>query len=187
MKYRKLVSVVLVAAIVTTSVSSATAQDDSELPQDGPAGVDFPAPEPEDEPQPWTKGGVELYGTSCEHTGRSDNPHYSSGDASAHGWWLPLNAHCPSRADVWVRLEMLSCYYVVGVCAYVYWRNMAQTEPVQVRPGSGKGRWVNVRWTCENNLRARWRAVVDVDIPNERDGKEKYYSPSVILRCNNDL
>jgi len=34
---------------------------------------------------------------------------------------------------------------------------------------------------------ADWRAVVDVDIPNERDGKEKYYSPSVILRCNNDL
>ncbi len=29
--------------------------------------------------------------------------------------------------------------------------------------------------------------LAGVDIPNERDGKDMYISPSVILRCNDDL
>lgn len=119
--------------------------------------------------------------SSCQHKGKSDRPHIShsrSGvrEVSVHGWWIALNEDCPARADVWVALEAWSCTLLSdGRLIDCHWKEMSRSETRRVYPDGGSGNWVNTRHACATTGRVSWRAVVDVDIPGQIDGSEKYY------------
>lgn len=122
----------------------------------------------------------------CTHTGMSDYPHRSRGDASVHGWWLDLDrdGDCPPKAKVWVKLQMYGCDYFLGIPWQCYWKTMDKSPPKLIYSGGGSANRVNARYTCNSSAYASWRAVVDVDIPDQRDSSRKYISPVRDLPCN---
>ena len=100
----------------------------------------------------------------------SGQPHVSSDDsnqASAYGKWEDKNkdGSCPERADVEVWLQMYACRSDIGPCG---WIRQGHRED-RVRKGFKSGRRVTVRADCASKARARWRNVVDVDIPDQFD------------------
>lgn len=123
--------------------------------------------------------------TDCEHTGDSDDVHMSRNrtDISVHGWWRPLNDECPERARVWVALQVYRCG-TVSEGIICYWHTVDKSKPKLLWPGNGNSAArVNARFTCVTKRAVSWRAVVDVDIPGEIDGSEKYYSAVYSRRC----
>ena len=119
--------------------------------------------------------------SSCRHKGVSDRPHISHNKdgvrvISVHAWWVALNDDCPDMADVWVALEAWSCtLWSNGRLTNCHWEEMSRSRPERVYPDGGSGNWVNTRHACDPTRRVSWRAVVDVDIPGQIDGSEKFY------------
>lgn len=123
--------------------------------------------------------------TDCEHTGVSDDVHISRNrtDVSVHGWWRALNDECPEKAKVWVALQVYRCG-VVSEGTICYWHTVNKSKPKLLWPGTGNSAArVNARFTCVTRRSVSWRAVVDVDIPGEVDGSEKYYSAAYSRPC----
>lgn len=127
--------------------------------------------------------------SSCLHNGETDDLHYSNSHSgnqqiSVHGWWNALNDHCPEKADVWVKLQAWHCTYwhVFRICD---WKDLNRSRTKRIRQGGGSSKWVNARYTCVASSREiTWRAVVDVDIPGQIDGSEKYYSEEYDFYCD---
>ena len=129
--------------------------------------------------------------TNCEHTGDSDDVHISTSfnrtDVSVHGWWRPLNNECPEKANVWVALQVYRCG-TVSEGTICYWHTVNKSKPKLLWPGTGNSAArVNARFTCVTRRSVSWRAVVDVDIPGEIDGSEKYYSRAYDIPCTSSL
>lgn len=134
-----------------------------------------------------------LIFSSCLHEGESDDLHYSSSSSgiqqiiSVHGWWNILNDDCPDKADVWVKLQAWQCtsWLVFRRCD---WEDLNKSPTRRIKAkhikGVRKGNYrVTARHTCASDTLVTWRAVVDVDIPGQIDGSEKYYSDEFDFEC----
>ena len=125
--------------------------------------------------------------SSCLHNGETDDLHYSNSHSgsqqiSVHGWWNALNDDCPEKADVWVKLQAWQCTVWHGYM-HCEWGDLTRSRTKRIRQGGGSSNWVNARHTCASAIRVSWRAVVDVDIPGQIDGSERYYSRKFDFNC----
>jgi hypothetical protein len=158
-------AVIAVAAVAILSVSGT-----------GWAAAGDPVPDPDAVPAPYPGGSVVLpispaptLAGDCQPRADGDDPHLSSGDISAHGWWY--RGTCPNtKATVDVRLFE---YYSDGT-----WRLKAENWG-SVWPGGGSGNRVTARRTCESTLGAGWATSVYVSIGTG----DSYYSPAVNRSC----
>lgn len=114
-------------------------------------------------PDAWTYLMSETSRSGCVYETKGDNPHYSRGDVSAHGWWLRRSNECPARADV--RVFLYGRWCEDGECE---WRYLASNGG-RIRPGGGRGNRVTVRNKCYTNEPTYYRSVVDVDILGQID------------------
>ena len=132
------------------------------------------------------------WSSPCRHEAEGDRPHISRyrgfEEASVHGWWNALNDDCPDKADVWVELQAVRCTEL-GILVYCRWKKVDKSPTARIKPkftnniqNRSYGR-VNARRVCTSTREVRWRAIVDVDIPGQIDGSEKFYSREVVLKC----
>ena len=109
---------------------------------------------------------MEAAAWACTPVSGRDNPHYSSGDASGHGWWK--KGTCDNnRADVY---NCLYEWYTDNS-----WRNKACSNIKRLRPYTGSGDRTVARRACDNQLVTTWRNYVDVDVVDEWDTGEQPY------------
>lgn len=113
---------------------------------------------------------AQAFASRCRFTSEADNPHISSdgsNQASAHGGWKDKSkdGSCPEKADVEVWLQVRACKFPSGPCG---WITKGHREG-RIKEGFRSGRRVTARADCASNGRARWRNVVDVDIPEQFD------------------
>ncbi len=102
---------------------------------------------------------------------RAGQPPYSSGDVSAHGWWIDENNDCPRYADVENWLEQWTCDASGGNCG---WVQVAHNK-TRVISGGGRGRRNTVRHQCATSASTGYRNIVDVDVIGILDTPEKFY------------
>lgn len=106
--------------------------------------------------------------SSCQPIGKTDYPHYSSGDVSGHGWWEKGNCTA-SKAHVYNAL--LEFYNNFS------WRQKAESSVVDVYPGGGSANRSAARVFCNYIAgNVSWRNVVDVDADGESDPSDKPYT-----------
>lgn len=113
-----------------------------------------------------------LAGACTPYSGK-DNPHYSSGDVSGHGWW-----------------DRGSCS---GATAHVYnclyewytdntWRQKACSPKKQLLPGGGSAQRTVARATCNpSSGYISWRNHVDVDVDGQSDTAEWPYNQADVV------
>jgi hypothetical protein len=109
--------------------------------------------------------------SSCTPVSGRDNPHYSGGDVSGHGWW-DKGSCTGNQADVY---NCLYEFYTDG-----YWYRKACSPTVRVYPGGGSGNRSTARATCANTLYASWRNHVDVNVVNQADTPEEPYNEAAV-------
>lgn len=100
------------------------------------------------------------------YSGR-DNPHYSVGDISGHGWWKKGNCS-NNTANVYN-------------CLYEYYsdhtfRRKACSPKLTLKPYTGSGQRTVARRACDNGAVATWRNHVDVDVIGQNDTAEEPYN-----------
>ena len=199
-------AVAAVPALIIFAAAPVAAQETPETPSDEPAPpaetppdqhpvdvddyyVEMPTPAPSGtelgEPQP----GIMASG-SCGHKGNSDRVHLSGGDASVHGWWLKTGGTCPLKAFVWVELQARRCIKILDLPGNIldvwdcFWDPISRSATRLVFAGSGSSKRVNARKACASSSPVTWRAIVDVDIPNQNDSAAKFESNPIGLNCN---
>lgn len=97
----------------------------------------------------------------CTPESGRDNPHYSSGDVSGHGWWR--KGSCTAATAT------------VYNCLYEYftdntWRQKKCSVKKVLRPYTGSGDRTNARVRCNpTNRQISWRNHVDVDVDGQVD------------------
>jgi hypothetical protein len=106
---------------------------------------------------PVTSGGaIAAVAAACTPYVDGDNPHLSSGDVSAHGWWY--RGSCANqKTTVYIGLQE---FYSDGS-----WRTKA-TSSAYVWPGGGSGNRATARHVCESVVPAGWRSYVIVRLGN---------------------
>lgn len=124
---------------------------------------------PENEsPNRTSEPAVAAFGCT-PYSGR-DNTHYSSGDASGHGWWKKGN--CSNNTA-----NVKNCiyeYYTDGS-----WRLKACSPTKTLPPYTGSGARTVARADCDNRTYTSWRNHVDVDVIGEIDTGERPYNQSL--------
>lgn len=101
----------------------------------------------------------------CTPESGRDNPHYSGGDVSGHGWWK--KGTCTAATAT------------VYNCLYEYytdnsWRQKACATPRSLRPYTGSGDRTVARATCNSTGQMiSWRNHVDVDVDGQIDTGEQ--------------
>ncbi|MGA5304793.1 hypothetical protein ACPCHT_33130 [Nucisporomicrobium flavum] len=104
----------------------------------------------------------------CTPESGRDNPHYSSGDVSGHGWWK--KGSC--TADT---AHVYNCLYEWYTDAS--WRQKACSPTKQLRPYTGSGDRTVARATCNSTGQTiSWRNHVDVDVDGQIDSSEWPYN-----------
>lgn len=127
---------------------------------------------------------------SCRHEGRSDEVHVSGGDASVHGWWVKTGGTCPLKAYVWVELQAWRCIKIWDLPGDILDVWDCSFDPVSrsstrlVYAGGGSANRVTARKACASTSPVTWRAIVDVDIPNQNDSADKFKGEAYDLNCN---
>ena len=190
--YKKLAALLAVSAMILTAVaaSPATAKEEpgtAEQQIHGEEAIHFTVDPSAGGPASPADSSYDLETsfswpwTDCEHEGRADSPHKSQGQASVHGWWNALNEECPDKADVWVELWAYACGEISGECGYV---KITRSSTRRIAPGGGRGKRATARHTCASVTSVTWIGRVDVDIPNEIDGSEKWWGPSNTISCS---
>ncbi len=115
---------------------------------------------------------VSIAAIGCTPVSGRDNPHYSGGDVSGHGWWGKGTCTKPTAR--------------VKNCLYEWytdnsWRLKKCSVTKTLQPGSGgSGRRTNARIKCDNRAQTSWRNHVDVDVIGQIDTGEKPYRQSLI-------
>jgi len=106
--------------------------------------------------------------SSCTPISGRDNPHYSSGDVSGHGWWD--KGTCSSNtAHVY---NCLYEYYTDGT-----WRQKACSARQQLRPYHPYGDRTTARASCNYiGPYISWRNHVDVDADGQNDPPDRPYN-----------
>lgn len=100
----------------------------------------------------------------CTPGSGRDNPHYSSGDVSGHGWWT--KGSCTSATAH------------VQNCLYEYftdntWRQKACSAKEKLKPYTGSGQRTVARARCNPTAGlVSWRNHVDVDVDGQIDTGE---------------
>lgn len=93
-------------------------------------------------------------------------------EAVGHGWWR--NRTCPpAKATVTVEVEAR----VDG-----RWRTVGHEGKVQDSSG-GKVKRARGCAFCEGTRSTQWRSVIDVDLDDHDDDRDKLYTPAVRIRC----
>jgi hypothetical protein len=110
---------------------------------------------------------AEAAAFGCTPESGRDNPHYSSGDVSGHGWWR--KGTCTAATAT------------VYNCLYEYytdntWRQKACSPSRVLRPYTGSGDRTVARARCANGATVSWRNHVDVDVDGQIDTSEKPYN-----------
>lgn len=104
----------------------------------------------------------------CTPESGRDNPHYSSGDVSGHGWWK--KGTCTANTA-----HVFNClyeWYTDGT-----WRQKACSPKKQLRPYTGSGDRTVARATCNSTARTiSWRNHVDVDVDGQIETSEQPYN-----------
>ncbi|WP_299521142.1 hypothetical protein [uncultured Serinicoccus sp.] len=98
---------------------------------------------------------------------RGDYPHLSSGDTSAHGWWVNQSTSA-TYADVHVTLQALT---------ENGWHTV-DTGEKRVLSGGGRGQRANARVDCVDSRLYKYRSIIDVDLVGVVDDYSKAYSYS---------
>ena len=115
-------------------------------------------------------GMVELAAACTPVSGR-DNPHYSSGDASGHGWWK--KGTCTAGTA-----NVKNCLYEYYTDAT--WRLKACSPTKTLLPYTGSGQRTVARSTCDNITSTSWRNHVEVDVIGQGDTSERPYNQSLV-------
>ena len=103
----------------------------------------------------------------CTPESGRDNPHYSGGDVSGHGWWK--KGSCSNdRANVY---NCLYEWYTDNS-----WRQKACSPTRELRPYTGSGDRTVARAACGDTTLTSWRNHVDVDVIGEIDTGEWPYN-----------
>ncbi|MFI7074278.1 hypothetical protein [Micromonospora sediminicola] len=124
-------------------------------------------------PQPGTDAAAatssaQAAALGCTPESGRDNPHYSSGDVSGHGWWKKGTCTA-STAHVY------NCLYEWYTDAT--WRQKACSPTKQLRPYTGSGDRTVARATCNSTSQTiSWRNHVDVDVDGQIDTGEQPYN-----------
>ncbi|MBW4716758.1 hypothetical protein [Saccharothrix obliqua] len=101
----------------------------------------------------------------CTPESGRDNPHYSGGDVSGHGWWKKGN--CTANTA-----HVYNCLYEYYTDAT--WRQKACSEKKKLKPYTGSGQRTVARARCNSTDRPiSWRNHVDVDVDGQIDTPEK--------------
>ena len=194
--YKRLAALVAVTAMILAAVAASPASAKGESGAaaaqqvHGDEAIRFtvdPSAEGPASPAGSTSDGAASFSwpwTDCEHEGRADHPHKSQGQASVHGFWVVLDddeEDCPDKADVWVELWAYGCGEISGECGYV---KITRSPTKRIAPGGGRGKRATARHTCASVTAVTWIGRVDVDIPNEIDGSEKWWGPKNELSCS---
>jgi hypothetical protein len=110
----------------------------------------------------------------CTPISRTDEPHYSGGDVSGHGWWN--KGDCSNnRADVY---NCLYEYYNDGT-----WRQKACSSTKRVYAGGGSANRTVARAACDKTYLTSWRNHVDVDVVDEIDTGEQPFTGDNAVPC----
>lgn len=110
--------------------------------------------------EPYKLGKVKTAG-KCKFQHGGDEPHTTSGEVSAHGWWvISGGSNCPDKAKVRNKLQAYAC---MGkrVCG---WVTQKTGSKYSVYAGSGSGKRSNARTACRSSKLVGWRNLVDVDL-----------------------
>ena len=108
-----------------------------------------------------------LAALGCTPYSGKDDPHYSKGDVSGHGWWD--KGDCDNdRANVY------NCLYEYYTDAT--WRQKACSKKKKLKPGGGSSNRTVARAECDDRQLTSWRNHVDVDVTGEVDTGEKPYN-----------
>ena len=128
----------------------------------------------------YTYGSEEATAGSCTYRTRSDDIHFSTSQLSVHGWWEKVSpTGCPSRADVYVKLQGVWCDFGVGAC----WWKTIDTDKDRLRSGGGRGHRVTARGDCVSTAVTGFRSVVDVDLVGVSDPANRLKSSPVDFAC----
>ncbi|MGL4174805.1 MAG: hypothetical protein ACRCSN_01910 [Dermatophilaceae bacterium] len=124
-------------------------------------------------PQPdtttsFTTSSSQTAALGCTPESGRDNPHYSAGDVSGHGWWKKGNCTAGTA-------HVHNCLYEWYTDAT--WRQKACSPTKQLRPYTGSGDRTVARASCDSTSRAiSWRNHVDVDVDGQIDTGEQPYN-----------
>jgi hypothetical protein len=117
------------------------------------------------EPGSGTASSAPTAALGCTPESGRDNPHYSSGDVSGHGWWKKGTCTA-STAHVY---NCLYEFYTDNT-----WRQKACSSTKQLRPYTGSGDRTVARARCNPTAGLiSWRNHVDVDVDGQVDTAEK--------------
>jgi len=109
----------------------------------------------------------------CTPVSGRDDPHYSLGDVSGHGWW-DKGTCSASTAHVY---NCLYEYYTDNT-----WRQKACSSRLQLRPGGGSGNRTTARARCNPTSGwISWRNHVDVDVDGQIDTGEQPYNQANVV------
>jgi hypothetical protein len=103
----------------------------------------------------------------CTPESGRDNPHYSGGDVSGHGWWK--KGTCSNN-----RAKVYNCLYEWYTDNS--WRQKACSPTRELRPYTGSGDRTVARHACGDTNLTSWRNHVDVDVIGEIDSGEWPYN-----------
>lgn len=110
---------------------------------------------------------------ACTPVSGRDNPHYSNGDVSGHGWW-DRGSCSGSTAHVY---NCLYEFYTDNT-----WRQKACSTKLQLRPGGGSGNRTTARARCNpTSGQISWRNHVDVDVDGQGDSGEQPYNQANVV------
>lgn len=114
---------------------------------------------------------AEVAALGCTPGSGRDNPHYSSGDVSGHGWWTKGTCTA-STAHVYN-------------CIYEYytdnsWQQKDCSSPLKLTPGGGRGNRTTARANCDTTTSTSWRNHVDVDVDGQIDTGEKPMNQAIV-------
>lgn len=108
----------------------------------------------------------------CTPQTNVDNPHYSSGDVSAHGSWN--KGTCTASTA-----HVVNCLYEWYTDST--WRQKACSVRKQLRPYTGSGERTIARATCSPTAGlVSWRNHVNVDVDGQIDTSEVPYKQAAV-------
>jgi hypothetical protein len=109
----------------------------------------------------------------CTPVSGRDDPHYSSGDVSGHGWWK--KGTCTAATA-----HVYNCLYEWYTDNT--WRQKACSSTRQLRPYTGSGDRTVARAQCNpTSGYISWRNHVDVDADGQVDTAEKPYNQANVI------
>jgi hypothetical protein len=109
----------------------------------------------------------------CTPVSGRDDPHYSSGDVSGHGWWK--KGTCTAATA-----HVYNCLYEWYTDNT--WRQKDCSPSKQLRPYTGSGDRTVARAQCNpSSGYISWRNHVDVDADGQVDTAEKPYNQADVI------